>query len=227
MTVEQLVFINPHRREIVRPNALPLVLSVGLTGGIASGKSTVARELEALGAGLVDLDVIAHSLTMPFGTAMPLIAERFGEAVLSSDGSLNREVMRELVFNEPDCKTALENIIHPLIFKAACELAHELAASNPAFIIYDVPLLAQSPLWQSVLDYIVVVDCPVVERAKRLRKRNPNLSDGMIKRIMSSQATYEQLRGLANVIVDNGQHEANHLQLKRQANILFQNLITL
>lgn len=218
-------FINANLRDIIRPNALPAALNVGLTGGIASGKSTVARELVARGAALVDLDVIAHSLTQPNGTAMPMLIERFGRAIVAADGSLDRAVMRELVFNDANCKAALEAIVHPLIFKAACERAHELALLSPVFIVHDVPLLAQSPQWQDLLDYIIVVDCNKSERMARLKNRNPQLSDQMIERIIATQATPEELYAMTNVVLDNNQKEPNHLQLNKQINILFRNLI--
>ena len=117
-------------------------VTIGLTGGIGSGKSTVAALLVAHGATLVDTDAIAHSLTTPGGAAMPALRQRFGDAVASADGALDRAHMRQLVFADPAAKLALEAILHPMIGSTALAQATAAQAATPgAVVVFDVPLL--------------------------------------------------------------------------------------
>lgn len=212
--------LNNHLRPIVRPNCLPGGLNVGLTGGIGSGKSMVARLLVEQGAALVDLDVVAHELTAAHGKAMPSIECAFGAQVVTENGALNRSVMRELVFNDSRHKARLEAIIHPLIFSTAIELAHLKAKNTSLCVLYDIPLLAGSMEWLQLLDWIIVVDCAEEVRVQRIRARSPYLTEEMIHRIISSQASVAEMKALANAVLDNTENDAKHLQLKGQVNIL-------
>lgn len=214
------MFLNERLRPVVRPNCLPNVMNVGLTGGIGSGKSTVARLLVEQGAALIDLDVIAHELTAVGGKAMGMIEREFGFGVVAKDGALNRNVMRDLIFNDSNSKARLEAIIHPLIFSAAIELAHLKANDAPICLLYDIPLLANSIEWLELLDWIVVVDCEEGIRVQRIRERNPHLTEEAIHRIISSQASSVEMRAIANVVLDNTENDVKHLQLKGQVNIL-------
>src|SRR5512134_2542714 len=119
---------------------------VGLTGGIGSGKSTVAAIWVGRGATLVDTDAIARSLTDPGGTAMPAVRAEFGEQVVDARGALDRQRMRELAFTDPSAKRRLEAILHPLIGAGAMAQA---AQSVSRVIVFDVPLLAESSHWRS------------------------------------------------------------------------------
>ncbi len=131
-------------------------MRIGLTGGIGSGKSTVAAMLVAQGAALVDTDAISHSLTQPRGAAMPAIEAAFGSSVIAADGSLDRAAMRERVFADRAVKHRLETILHPLI-GVACERAAATARPGQT-IIFDVPLLVESGRWRARVDRVLVVD---------------------------------------------------------------------
>ena len=157
--------------------------SVGLTGGIGSGKSTVADLFGSLGAALIDTDLIAHALTAPGGAAMPAILEAFGPSFVQADGALNRAVMRERVFNDPLAKQRLEAILHPMI-GSETRRAAEAAAGD--YLIYVVPLLVESGKWRSRVDRILVVDCPEPLQVARVMQRNAMRED-QVRAIMAAQ----------------------------------------
>ncbi|NLC24582.1 MAG: dephospho-CoA kinase, partial [Oxalobacter sp.] len=135
-------------------NAQPAFFSLGLTGGIGSGKSTVAALFAEHGAGIVDMDDIAHRLTAPGGKAMNVIRREFGDAYVSKDGSLDRARMRELVFQEPSAREKLENILHPMIRQHAWDQAVQLKTD---YVIFVIPLLTEQPAWQEMASRIQVV----------------------------------------------------------------------
>ncbi len=145
------------------------MLSLGLTGGIGSGKSTVARHLVELGAELIDADDIARRCTLAGGLAMPVIENQFGPQFVLPDGSMDRSRMREHVFSVPSAKQTLESIIHPLVQQEIRRLAQ--AARGPC-LVFDVPLLVESPHWRHQLDRVLVVDCPVDTQVERVMARN-------------------------------------------------------
>ncbi|MBI3230162.1 MAG: dephospho-CoA kinase [Burkholderiales bacterium] len=174
-------------------------LSIGLTGGIGCGKSTVANLFAARGAAIIDTDRIAHSLTAPGGAAMPQIAAQFGDAFVQDDGALNRAKMREHVFAQASEKRRLEAILHPMI-SARC--AEEALAAKGSYLIFDVPLLAQSSHWQQNVERILVVDCPVEVQLARVMSRN-NLSEQQVLAIIASQAPRATRLELADDVIDN------------------------
>ena len=133
----------------------PALHRLGLTGGIGSGKSTVAAMLQALGAHLVDTDAIARALTAPGGAAMPALREAFGAEAVAPDGSLARAHMRERVFADAQAKLRLEAILHPLIGEIALA---EAAAATGRTVVFDVPLLVESAHWRARVDRVLVVD---------------------------------------------------------------------
>ncbi|TDR28809.1 dephospho-CoA kinase [Hydromonas duriensis] len=215
------MILHEHLRKIERPNRLPShVLNIGLTGGMGSGKSTVARLLSESGAAVIDLDAIAHELTESNGAAMSEIERVFGRKVLAEDGALNRAVMRELIFGQPHLKERLETIMHPLIFSQAVVQAHLRAQADVLCVVYDIPLLARSHEWQALLDWIVVVDCAEDIRVQRILKRNPQLNIEQIKKIISTQASFSEMQTIADVVLNNSENDVIHLQLKAQLNIL-------
>ena len=122
-------------------------LSIGLTGGIGSGKSTVARAFAAKGALVVDTDALAHSLTAPGGAALPEIVAAFGADMLAADGAMDRSKMRALVFAQPAERLRLEAILHPMIGALTREAATAAAPRQP--VVFDVPLLAESGTWRA------------------------------------------------------------------------------
>ena len=124
---------------------------IGLTGGIGSGKSTVARLLVDSGAILVDADAISRQLTAPGGAALQEIARQFGDDVITADGAMDRDRMRQLAFNDPSARQRLEAIIHPLVGQEATRQSAQAvkAAKGSACIVFDVPLLVESGRWRN------------------------------------------------------------------------------
>jgi dephospho-CoA kinase len=173
--------------------------SVGLTGGIGCGKTTVADKFGALGASLVDTDLIAHALTAPGGAAMPAIVAAFGPAFASADGALDRVRMRELVFRDPQAKGRLEAILHPMI--RAESMAQAAAATGP-YVIFIVPLLVESGGWKDRVERVLVIDCAEATQVARVMARN-GLTEEQVKAIMANQASRSQRLAAADDVIDN------------------------
>ncbi|UCV28038.1 dephospho-CoA kinase [Ferribacterium limneticum] len=183
---------------------------VGLTGGIGSGKSTVADLFVEQGATLVDTDAIAHELTGVGGAAMPALVAEFGAAVAAVDGAMDRAAMRQLVFADPSARVRLEGILHPLIRQLSAERCR--AAGSP-YVILAVPLLVESGTYRERCDRIVVVDCPESLQIERVMARNGMLVDE-VKAIMAVQATRQQRLAVANDVVVNDADQAKlHVQV--------------
>ena len=174
--------------------------TVGLTGGIGSGKSVVARLFAARGATIVDTDQIAHGMTGPHGPAMPAIIAEFGAQYADAHGALDRAKMRALVFSDPTAKARLEAILHPRIRDAALAAA---AAATGAYVIYDVPLLVESGTWKQRVSRVLVVDCPEDIQVSRVMARN-GLQESQVLAIMANQATRAQRAAAADDIINNG-----------------------
>ena len=172
---------------------------VGLTGGIGSGKSTVADLFVEQGAALVDTDAIAHELTGPGGAAMPLLVEAFGAQVARPDGAMDRATMRRLVFADPAAKLRLEGLLHPLIRQLSAERCR--AATAP-YVILAVPLLVESGTYRERCDRIVVVDCPESLQIERVIARNGMRRDEVLA-IMAAQASRAQRLAVADDVVVN------------------------
>lgn len=172
---------------------------VGLTGGIGSGKTTVAELFVKKGVSLVDTDVIAHELTGPGGEAMPAVVAKFGAALANADGALNRSAMRQRVFADPAARAQLEDILHPLIRQIAAERC--LAAESP-YVILAVPLLVESGTYRERCHRILVVDCPESRQIERVMARN-GMSLEQVKAIIAAQATRQQRLAVADDVVVN------------------------
>lgn len=142
---------------------------LGLTGGIGSGKSTLARLLQARGAEVIDADAISRRSTEASGAAMPSISSVFGQAFITPDGALDRQRMRDHVFANPQARHMLEHIIHPLVVAEIQRLAH---ASTSPCLVFDVPLLVESPRWRPQLDRVLVVDCSPATQIRRVNARS-------------------------------------------------------
>jgi dephospho-CoA kinase len=173
--------------------------SVGLTGGIGSGKSTVAGFFENLGITVIDTDAIAHELTTPTGAAMPSIRAQFGTEALNEDGSLNRVVMRQRIFTDPTAKQSLENILHPLI-------RHEVDARSEIcdgpYVMVAIPLLVETGAYRDRLNRVVVIDCSEEQQIARTAARS-NLTQNEVKAIMAAQVSRaERLRHADDIIVN-------------------------
>lgn len=178
---------------------LPTRFSVGLTGGIGSGKTLVADMFAARGAAVVDTDRIAHQLTAPEGDAIPLIRARFGNDFITDAGAMDRAKMREQVFGDPEAKRRLEAILHPLI-RIETERAAALAQGD--YLIFAVPLLVESGSWKNRVSRILVVDCPEELQISRVAKRN-QLPEAQVRAIMATQATRKARLAAADDIIIN------------------------
>jgi dephospho-CoA kinase len=170
-----------------------------LTGGIGSGKSTVAALLVARGATLVDTDAIAHALTVPGGAAMPALRQRFGEAVAGPDGALDRAQMRSLVFSDPQAKQALEAILHPMI---GAEALRQAGMAGDGLVVFDVPLLTESSHWRARCQRILVVDCSAETQIARVMARS-GWTAAQVERVIAQQATREARRAIADAVIFN------------------------
>ncbi len=177
---------------------------VGLTGGIGSGKSTVAAEFEKLGVPVVDADAIAHGLTAPSGLGIEPIRAQFGEQFIGSDGAMDRSRMRDRVFENPGARTQLEAILHPMI---RAETARQLAALHAPYCLLMIPLLVEAaagdPLhWRDRYDRILVADCSEDTQVRRVMARN-GFEQQAVRRIMGTQATRAQRLLRADDVIDN------------------------
>ncbi|NKJ48775.1 dephospho-CoA kinase [Burkholderia sp. SG-MS1] len=172
---------------------------VGLTGGIGSGKSTVADLFAAHGVPLVDTDLIAHRITAPHGIAMPPIAAEFGAAFVAADGSLDRARMRELVFSDEGARKRLEAITHPLI---RAETRREQREAQGPYVIVVVPLLVESGSWKHRANRVLTVDCSVETQIARVMCRN-GFSRDQVLAIIARQATREARLAAADDVIDN------------------------
>ena len=176
--------------------------TVGLTGGIGSGKSVVASLFEKLGANVVDTDVIAHQLTVAGGAAIPAIQAQFGTDFLNADGSLNRSAMRQRVFSDSKAKQALENILHPMIHR---QVGDQIATSQAPYVMLAVPLLVETGAYRDRIERVVVVDCNEDLQLTRTAARS-KLSASEIKAVMATQVPRaERLRHADDIILNNGE----------------------
>jgi dephospho-CoA kinase len=188
---------NPRRTALARRPAQPFVVAV--TGGIGSGKTTVAKLFETLGAGIVDTDEVAHDLTRPGAPAITRIRERFGDEFLTAEGALDRARMRALVFRDSVARRDLETILHPLI---RAEAEQRVRASRASYVLLIVPLLVESEGYRERAQRILVVDCDEAVQIERTTARS-GLTEEQVRAIMASQATREQRLQAADDVVSN------------------------
>ncbi|GAB3434215.1 dephospho-CoA kinase [Flindersiella endophytica] len=174
------------------------MLSVGLTGGIASGKSTVGKLLASYGAILIDSDVLAREVVEPGTSGLSEIVAAFGPDVLAADGSLDRAKLGAVVFNDSAARRRLESIIHPRVRARASEI--QAAAPEGAVVVQDIPLLVETGQ-ASRFDAVVVVDAPEEVQLARLAERGLSASDAKAR--IAAQATREQRRAVADHVIDN------------------------
>ena len=183
---------------------------VGLTGGIGSGKSTVADMFAALGARIIDTDLISHQLTQLEGAAIPAIREAFGANVINAQGALDRGKMRKMVFANPTEKRRLESILHPLIFSLTKQQA--ATRTNAPYTLIVIPLLFESERYSDWLQRVIAVDCPEEAQIARTMQRS-NLDEPAVRAIMAQQLGRQERLALADeVILNNGSLD----DLKRQ-----------
>ena len=176
---------------------------IGLTGGIGSGKSTVAGMLAAKGAAVIDADAISRSLTASGGRAMAAIAQTFGPQMVNAQGAMDRQAMREAVFQNPQAKQQLESIIHPLVGQITAEQAQAALQSGHRVLVFDVPLLVESgERWRKQVNQVLVVDCDSETQRQRVMARS-GLAAEEIDRIMALQASRAQRLACADKVIFN------------------------
>jgi dephospho-CoA kinase len=173
--------------------------SVGLTGGIGSGKSTVAAMFASRGAAVIDTDLIAHQLTAPEGIALPEIRSQFGERFITDGGAMDRAKMRAHVFSDSSAKTRLESILHPLIRMETERAAVEVEG---IYLMFVVPLLVESGTWKQRVSRVLTVDCDEQTRIRRVTTRS-GLPEHQIRAIMATQASRQQRLAAADDVIDN------------------------
>jgi dephospho-CoA kinase len=181
--------------------------SIGLTGGIGSGKSTVAKALVELGAVLIDSDAIAREIALPGGVAIAPLQAEFGAEALDENGGLNRARMRELAFADATVKRRLEAILHPLI---GIETERRAAAAGNQVCVFDVPLLVESTRWRSRVNKVLIVDCSAETQIARVTQRS-GWSVEMVQAVIAQQASREKRRACADAVIHNDGITADEL----------------
>ena len=175
------------------------MLRIGLTGGIGSGKSTVAGLLAAHGAAIIDTDAIARRLTLPGGAAIAALRAAFGDDCIDTTGALDRERMRTLAFGDPAARQRLEGILHPLI---GVETEREAAAASSPVKVFDVPLLVESGRWRARVDRVLVIDCSEDTQRARVVQR-AGWTEATVRAVIAQQATREQRLACADAVIRN------------------------
>ena len=193
------------------------MLRIGLTGGIGSGKSTVAARFAELGAVVIDADQIAREVVQPGTPGLARVVERFGTGVLRPDGSLDRPALARLVFDDPAALADLNGIVHPLVAERSASLM--ASAGADAVVVYDVPLLAENDLAGN-FDAVVVVEAPLADRLARLAARG--LPEEEARARLARQASDEQRRTVATVLLDNS---GSRDELARQVDAAWRRLV--
>jgi dephospho-CoA kinase len=174
-------------------------IRVGLTGGIGSGKSTVAALLRDQGVPVIDADAISRSVTAVGGVALPAIRERFGPNSIGADGAMDRPHLRERVFQNPFERQALEAIVHPWVRHIINEQAQ--ACTTP-WVVLDLPLLCESAHWREQLRWVWVVDCEQTTQVQRVMARS-GWSSEQVWAVMRQQCTREQRLAIADAVIAN------------------------
>lgn len=172
------------------------MLKIGLTGGIGSGKSTVSKLFQDLGAPIIDADLIAHQLVEPGQPALAKLEQTFPN-IINENGSLDRAKLRDIVFSDINKKRKLENIMHPLIY---AQIKSEIRKLNSHYCILAIPLLLETDM-TSLVERILVIDCPVETQLQRVKKRD-GLSKKQISSIIATQISREKRLSLADDIID-------------------------
>lgn len=186
------------------------MLRLGLTGGIGSGKSTVAQMLAGHGATLIDADAISRATTAAGGAAIEQIAAQFGFDAINADGAMNRNVMRQRVFDDPAVKKQLEAIIHPLVSQESARQAELAGQAGSAWVVFDIPLLVESKRWRQQLDKVLVVDCEEATQISRVMAResaassdNKGWTRDAVEKVIAQQASRARRRAAADWVIYN------------------------
>lgn len=178
------------------------MMRLGLTGGIGSGKSTVAGFFQAHGATVIDADAISRQVTAPGGLAIDPIRTQFGAEYITEEGALDRARMRQASFSDARTRVRLEAIIHPLVSRETTRLEAEAMAGDARCIVFDVPLLVESRRWLQRVDQVIVVDCTHEVQLERVMARS-GLARDEVDRIIASQAPRLQRLRAADIVIFN------------------------
>lgn len=184
---------------------------LGLTGGIGSGKSTVASMLAQMGAHVIDADAISRTTTAKNGAAVPALKACFGSSIVTADGALDRDKMRALVFTDSKAKVLLEGIVHPLVNQAIGTQARQAQADGAACIVFDIPLLVESAHWRQSLQRVLVIDCTPPTQVTRVMARN-SLSTQDVQQIVAAQAPRAVRLQAADMVLFNDSISLEELQ---------------
>ena len=179
-----------------------MAIQLGLTGGIGSGKSTVANMLSSMSASVIDADAFSRALTAVGGAAMPAIQNAFGTVAIAPDGSLDRDAIRSLIFTDPDAKHRLEAIIHPLVALRISQAQSDAESSGKTVVVLDIPLLVESSHWRAKLDYVLVVDCDNATQIQRVQARS-GWTAQQTQRVIDAQATRTLRLAAADIVIGN------------------------
>lgn len=194
-----------------------MAFKLGLTGGIGSGKSTVAAMLAARGAAIIDADAISRATTATGGAAMAAVQAQFGAEFITPLGALDRERMRERVFHDPQARQQLEAIVHPLVAQETQRQAQAAIDAGHRWLVFDVPLLAESSHWRARVDRVLVIDCSPATQERRVVERNA-MAPAAVRRIIAAQSSRENRLAIADwVILNDG---LSLEELRRQVNAL-------
>lgn len=177
-------------------------LRVGLTGGIGSGKSTVLQMLARLGATVIDADAISRGATAAGGAAIAAIARQFGAGFIGADGAMDRNLMREHAYADPQARQQLEAIIHPLVGAESARQVQQAIESGARCIVFDIPLLVESGRWRQQVDVVAVVDCSVETQIARVVARSA-LTTQQAQAIIAAQAPRGLRLAAADIVICN------------------------
>ena len=191
------------------------MFSVGLTGGIASGKTTVSNLFAELGVPIVDTDVISRELLQPGELAYRQVCDHFGSAILGADGEINRAALRKMVFSDPQHKSWLEKMLHPLIYQRSHDAIKQHAQA--VYVLVVVPLLFETN-FQSLVDRVLAVDCPAEQQILRLMERD-DIDEDLARSMLAQQLSNAQRNARAHDLIDNHEDDAD---LQAQVNALHQ-----
>jgi len=189
------------------------MLRLGLTGGIGSGKSTVAEMLRVHGATVIDADAISRGTTAAGGAAIAPIRAAFGAGFIAADGALDRGRMRDASFSDPLARKKLEAIVHPLVAQESERQQERALHDGARCIVFDIPLLAESSRWRHRLDRVLVVDCPPELQIARVHARS-GLERDAVEKIIAVQATRVQRLRVADIVLFNGGDSLQALALE-------------
>ena len=175
---------------------------IGLTGGIACGKSTVSKALRALGACIIDADALAHELSQPNQALFNAYVQRFGMAIVTAGGTLDRAAIARLIFTDPAMRAEVEQISHPLIRRAVEERLRMAEKEQKRAAVLDVPLLFEAG-WDALADEVWVVALPPEEQLMRLLARDKTMSEGEAHARIAAQMPLAEKCARADVVIDN------------------------